>query len=244
MKKLTLLLFAGLMLGAVSCQKELTTSDIIKNLTIAPGTVDADGSSTVTVTVELTDKAAADKRNIVFTATGGSWAGGKDGKVTVPATYTNGKIVAKATLAAPSFAAEITITAAAEATSINGDYQLTSALKATTVVPAKIHIEPTSLGIGANYASEDTLSAKISGVKGNNASKGVKVVFEDMLNSNSPAGGHFRQLQTSSDNNSKVSAIYGAPALPSGTAIILKVTVLDSTGNKTAITDQAILTIK
>lgn len=225
----------------VGCEKEVKTADIIPLLTASPTTVDADGSSQITVTAVMTDQAAADKRYVVFTATAGSWVGGANGKVTVPAAYQSGQIVAVATLTAPASETKITITAAAQATSINGDYQQTVTVQANNVPPAKIHLEPSALGIAANYAAEDTLTAKISGAKGGNASKGVKVLFEDNIGA---AGGHFRELQTTSDGTSKVSAIYGAPALPSGTPVILTVTVLDASGAKTNISDVVTLTIK
>ncbi|MDN3583964.1 hypothetical protein [Mucilaginibacter flavus] len=237
-KHLTILCLLVLCAG---CEKEVKTADIIPSLSVSPTSIDADGSSQVTVTAVMTDQAAADKRNVVFTTTAGSWAGGANGKVTIPAVYQNGQIVAVATLTAPSSETKITITAAAQATSINGDYQQTATVQANNVAPAKIHLEPSSLGIAANYAAEDTLTAKISGAKGGNASKGVKVLFEDNLG---VTGGHFRQLQTTSDGTSKVSAIYGVPTLSSGTPVLLTVTVLDASGAKTNISDVVTLTIK
>jgi hypothetical protein len=214
-----------ILLAMLGCQKELKTENIISDLQVTPSTVDADGSSVVNVSVKLTDKAAADKRNVVFTATSGTWSGGANGKVTVAATFSDGHIVAKAKLTAPSSAGKITITAASESLSLNGDYNLSAAVTASKVAPFAIHLEPSSFGIGSNYTGEDTLRATITGKDGNNASKGVSVIFE-ALNGANPAGGAFRAIQAVSGATSTVSAIYGAPALPIGTAIKIKVTIL------------------
>lgn len=223
------------------CQKDLKTKDIISDLKVNPTSIDADGSSVISVSVRLTDRAATDKRNVVFTATAGSWVGGKDGKITVPATYMSGQIIAEAKLTAPSGPGSITISAVSEALTLNGDYNLTTSVTANKVEPAAIKLEASGFGIGSNYISEDTLVAKITGKNGNNASKGVNVLFED-FNGPLPAGGRFRAVQSISGADSKVSVIYGAPGLPIGTPITIKVTILDKNG-KTPISDATTLTI-
>jgi len=226
----------------ISCQKDLKTKDIISDLKVTPNVVDADGSSLVSVSVVLNDRAATDKRNVVFTTTGGNWIDGKNGKITVTATYQDGEILAKANLTAPASAGIITITAASESTTLNGDYNLSATVTANKVEPTVIKLEPSSFGIGANFTTEDTLVAKITGLNNNNASKGVTVLFED-LNGNNPAGGRFRAVQATSGAGSTVSAIYGAPALSIGTPITIRVTVLDKNSVKTTISDATTLTI-
>jgi hypothetical protein len=226
----------------LSCQKDLKTEHIITDLKASPASVEADGASKITVTVVLTDRAAEGKRNIVFNTTGGSWVDGKDGKVTVAGKYLDGKIIAEAKLVAPNSEQEIEITASSESLTLNGDFNLKTTVKATHVPPFKIKVEPTALGIGSNYSTEDTVSAKISGINNGNASRGVKVLFEDLIGSN-PAGGRFRAVQTVSGASSIVSAIYGAPNAPIGTAITIRATVLDKNDSKTTISDSIVLTI-
>lgn len=226
-----------------SCTKELNTSDIITNLTASQSTIDADGSSIVTFSVELNDRAASDRRTIIFSTDGGEWIDGKNGKVSITADYSQGRLLALAKLKAPSTPGTINISAKSSILTINGDFNLITAINAIKVEPKKIFLEPSSFGIGSNFISQDTIVGKITGDNNKNASKGVNVLFEDLLSNGSPALGRFKQLLTSSNSNSIVSAIYSANQLPIGTTISIKATILDEKGAKTNISHTLYLNI-
>lgn len=225
------------------CQKEVKTADIISNLTINPTSINADGTSSVAISVRLNDNAAVDKRNIIFTATSGTWIGAKGDTLNVPATYSDKKIVAKAILTSPASPGVITVTASSQALTKSGNFMLSGTIQANKVDPAAIKLEPSSLGIGSNAISEVTLTGTITGQSGGNASQGVKVILEDFLTSSRPAGGHFRAAQLTSNSSSQISAVYAAGNLPLGSNINIIATILDDQGNKTGMISTSTLTI-
>jgi hypothetical protein len=237
-KILIILLFV-----ACGCQKDLQTTEIVSELTVTPGNIDADGTSTITVSARINDKAANDKRNVVFTKTSGTWVGAKGDTLIMPAVYGDKQIVAKAILIAPSKPGLITVTAFSQALTISGDYAQTKIIQANKVEAASIILEPSALGVGSNATSEVTLTGKITGSSGVNASQGVTVVLEDYLSSGLPAGGHFRAEQLKSNSGSQISAVYSAGNLPIGTNIIIVGTIVDEHGKKTTMSSSTTLTV-
>lgn len=227
----------------ISCQKDIKTSDVISGLTLSSHSIDADGTTTVDLSVVLNKDAGASKLNVIFSASSGTLTGGTDGKVTAKADYVNQQLVAKASLTAPMSPGKIIITAAPQATSPNGDYILKDSLVANPVFPATLQLTASSFGIGSNFTSIDTLTGSLRSAQHKKVSTGAKVLFEDFLSNGTKATGRFRSNMPSSDGDSKVIALYSAPQLPIGTNIKLAATYLTSDGNKTTITDTVVLTI-
>jgi hypothetical protein len=212
--------------GLAGCGKKVTTENVLSDLVLSTHVIDADGSSSVTVTVTLYSKASADKRNIVFSTTGGAFTGGANGKVTVAADYKGEKLIATTTLKGPMAAGKIVITATPETTSPNGDYQLKDSIIANQVDPATIKLETSSFGIGANYINTDTLIGTLKSAQNKKVSLNAKVTFTDYIASNPALHGGFRAMQNSSDANSQVMVLYSAPAqLSIGTEILIKATI-------------------
>lgn len=238
MKKLIILLVFTTFAG---CGKNIDTDDVIEDLSVTSTTVDANGS-TIGVSATINSRASSDKRNVIFTATGGDLTGNTNGKLTVPAVLQNGKLIATATWKAPMKEGDVTITAAAEALSPNGDYSKSVVVSAKAVAASSIHLETSSYGIAANFMNTDTLVASLKNQNNGRVST-TNVVFEDIFHSGASAGGRFRGLQTASDGNSQVKALYSARDLPIGQDILIEVSILDAAGNKTNKRDTVILTI-
>jgi hypothetical protein len=237
------LLIVTMSLVLTCCVKDVKPKDVLKKLELSSHTLDADGASTVNISVTLSGKSSDNRRNIVITNTGGELIGGKDGKLTVPAIYSEGHLVAQATLKAPMDPGKIIITAATETLSPNEDFSIKDSIDAIKVLPAAIKLQPSSFGISSNFQSEDTLIASIKSDKNRNASKGVKVLFEDFVSPAVSASGRYRNSQTTSNSLSQVTTYYSIPSYPLGTNIGIRATVLDDNGNKTNIKDSIVLTV-
>lgn len=232
-----------LLLVLLACGKDTPQSRVLTNLVVKPSEIDADGSSSVTISVMMDRRASADRRDVVFTASGGTLAGGADGKLTVKADYVDGQLVAKAILKAPMSPGTVMVTAAPVTTVPGGSYLLKDSVKALQVLPKYIALQSTSMGIGSNYTFPDTITVSFSSEKNKKVSTGAKVDFEAWLAGGRPAGGRFVMLNESSDGNSQVKAAYGAPLLPLGTDIFLVAVLLDSNGGRTGTRDTVIVTV-
>jgi len=222
MKRIIVVVLAALLFG--SCGKSVSTSDVLTDLVLSTHSIDGDGSSSVTVTVTLNNKASADRRNVVFTTTGGSFSGGANGKITVPATYVGQKLVAAVTLNGPMSAGMLTITAAPETLSLNGDYQLKDSVKVNQVDPATIKLESSSLGIASNFLNTDTIIGTLRSAGNKKVSLKAKVTFTATANGNNVANG-FRLMQNSSDGNSLVMVLFSAPQLNIGDQVLIRATI-------------------
>jgi len=223
---------------AYACGKHVQVSSVIWGLSATPAQFDADGSATATITVQIDANASADKRNVVFTSTGGSFTGGQDNKVTVAATFVDKKLVASATLKAPSSPQSITITATPETNTELGDFKQTIVVEAVKVSASTIKLEPSSFGIGKNFSTTDTLVGTLKSAAGKKVSAGAEVSIQDYLDlaCTMPADGRFRQQRLSSDGTSQVRTLYSAPNLPEGTNIYIKASIKDSPGKTDIIT--------
>lgn len=225
-----------------ACSKSINADDVIQQLDADPTTVDANGAS-VKLTAVINPKASDDRKNVIFTTTGGSLVNAAaDGTLNIKADFVDGKLTATATLKAPFSEGTFKVTAAPATTSPNGDYSKSVTITASAVLPTSIDIQPSSFGIGSNFTSEDTLVATLK--NGNKkVSQGAKVVFDDNFENGAPVHGQFRQQQLSSNASSQVSAIYSAPALAIGTQIFLTASIVDPVSGEKKYPQTIVITI-
>jgi hypothetical protein len=227
---------------SIGACKDVKDSDVFNNLTLNPESISADGQSPIQVSLDIKDVASADRRNFVFSTTSGKFSVSGTSKYTTKAEYEEGVLKAKAVLLAPSSPGSFTVTAQPEFDSPVRDFTLHKVGQADKSVAEIIKLETSSLGIAANFGSEVLITGVVKNKNDRNASKGVSIVFEDLLNGQS-AGGRFRNLKTVTEDSSKVSAYYAAPNLLLGTTIDIYCTILDDNKIKTTYSDKVSITV-
>lgn len=237
-KLLGFVLFLAFLAG---CKKSVSINEVLTDFTVDKTEIIADGNTAVTLTVKLNSEANADRRNIIFTTSNGSFGNGA--KKTVKAEYIDGVLMAKTSFKVSTKPGEITVSVKPEFDSPYDEYRLEKKITANLSIAQSIKLEPSSFGMATNFASEINLIGYLKNTNGGFVSSGYKVLFEDQLQSGGAANGRFRKVISSTTDSSKVSAIYAAPALPIGTNIRIRCTVLDDAGNPTNISDNIILTI-
>jgi len=239
MRYLTVFLLAVITL--TNCKK-IPVDQVFKNLKFSKSEIFADGQSTVSISVELSDKSSDDRRNIVFSASSGVFtANGKD-TYSSKAEFENGILVAKATLRVSTKPGTIVVSVKPEFNSPVNGFILSDSIPAKTSVPFSIKLETSSFGIASNHLTEVFITGNLKNASGKFVSEGYNVLFEDVVLS-VPANGQFRNLQTTTTDSALVSGYYSAFAHPIGTQIKIRGTLLDENGHKTAIADSVLLTV-
>lgn len=226
----------------ICCTKDAEVNDVLQNLKLNQSEVFADGQSTISISVELSNKSSTDRRNVIFSASGGVFTGSGSNKHTVKAEYENGILTAKTTLRVSTQPGTIKISVQPEFDSPIKEFILTDSAIAKVSQPFSIKLEPSSLGIASNSLTEVQLTGNLKNSSGKFVSKGSMVLFEDFV-TGGPANGNFRSIQNMTTDSSKVSATYGAGTYPIGTLIKIRATVLDGSGLATNIKDSILLTI-
>jgi hypothetical protein len=233
-----------LLIVLAACGKErATVAEVFYPIVLGDSTIAADGQSTVSVSVRLSDEAAADRKTVVFSTTGGSFTVSGNSKQTVKAEFENGQVIARAVLRAPFRPGVIDISVQPEFDSPVQEYVVKASVTALRSLPASIKLEPSALGIASNFTGEVRLVGSVKNSAGKNVSSDVEVVFDNELQNGAPANGRFREARMVTGDSSKVSAWYGASLLPIGTTIKIRATVLDADKNRTAISDSTFITI-
>jgi hypothetical protein len=231
-----------IILVIASCKKDVKISDALNNFKLSEREILADGHSTVSVSVELSDKSSTDRRNVVFSTSSGVFTSSGNNKYTAKAEYENGILVAKSTLKSPTQPGVIKITVQPEFDSPVKEFFLTDSIVAKQSIPASIKLEPSSFGIAANFVNEIFLTATLKNSNGKFVSKRYNVLFEDFV-LNSLAIGRFRALSGATTDSSKVTGFYSSSNYPLTTQIKLKGTILDANGLRTSISDSIIISI-
>jgi hypothetical protein len=199
---------AILFLLLVNCRKsKVETSDVLKNYSISSRSVVADGSSTITLIVELGNNSDADKRNVLFTASSGSFIGGKDSTVSIKAIFIDNVLTAKAYFVAPLQPGKINLSIQPDLNTYS-NIRITDVIEATKSVPEKIKLNVNSFAVRYGFLSEDTLTVKLSNDSGGKVSTGAKIMFDDTFLDNSAVHGRFRQTSATSNSSSQASSIY------------------------------------
>jgi len=222
-------------------RSHLGPNDVLFGLTFSSKSVAGDGTP-ITISVNLNGNADSTRRNILFSASDGSFINGKDSSISQKAVFVDQQLVAKVSYRPPLHPGIIYFTVRPDLNSYT-DVSLTDSITVLSSAPAKIKVSSTSFSVRYGFLSEDTLTAKLSNADGGGVSMGTNVVFEDYYPSGDSAYGRYRQRLTSSNANSQVSTIYSPGfGVQVGRDIYLKVTVLDGT-TKTAIKDSVLITV-
>lgn len=193
----------------VSCRKvALSDNEVIQSMKLAPATIDADGTSQAEAIVKINSATDASKRKVIFEASAGTFAATSTKTVTVEAVYEAGELVARAKLKAPMSPGFVTVTAKPETRSAYNDIIIKDSIEAILSSPFSISVSASAFGVQTGYVGEVIVTGTLKNSKGKNVSTGVKVAFTDVYLNGVPVGGRFRQVQNSSDENSKVSVYY------------------------------------
>jgi hypothetical protein len=241
MKKQIQLMF--FMIALCACDEDVEVADVLFNLKISDTQIVADGQSTVRISVNIPDRSTPDRRNVIFTTTAGVFTSSSAGKYTAKTEFLDGVLTATATLRAPTSPGKIAVSVQPEFDSPIKEFIVADTIEAVRSNPSTILLETSSFGISPNFLTEVKLTGLLKNSKGNNVSKNVKVLFEDILLDGRAANGRHRELQSLSNDTSYVSSYYSVPAYPIGTTVKIRATVLDDIGIKTLIKDSLIVTV-
>ncbi len=148
-----------------------------------------------------------------------------------PVTLSNGDIVSELILTSTTINSDHTLI-------INvNEYRKSFNIRSIKSIPSSVKLESSASSVGEDFSSEIKLEATLASELGRSVSNGTKVTFSDFYKNGDKVNGVFREVQSSSNNESKTSAFY-SPGLVDGNQYIdLKVEVLDSLGNPTGISD-------
>ncbi|MGB4772806.1 MAG: hypothetical protein WBP58_15180 [Chitinophagaceae bacterium] len=230
-------------LSLMSCEKIPQIGDVIQNFQASESEILADGETFVTITCSLNQNSSPDRRMVTFKVDRGSFVETGNKTVTTECKFEGGSLIGKALLRSPFSSGIITISVEPANNNSANDLSQKIEITASSSVPSTLKIEPSSYGIKPNFLSEALLTGTLKNVKSKNVSNGYSVVFEDILLNGENANGKFRNSQFTTNDSSKVSSFYSAPAYPLGTQIKIIGTVLDSLGQKSKIKDSIVLTI-
>jgi hypothetical protein len=241
MKKILFIFAVSLV---IACKKQtVSTEEVIHSLDLSPAAIDADGSSLVNVSVRINKDAELSKRKVVFETSAGTFTTNNTKTVTIDALYEGGELFAKAVIKGPISPGTIEVTARPENRNPYNDFIIKKSVDAVPSLPASVTVASSAFGVQTGYVSEVLITGTLRNQKNKNVSTGVKVRFDDIYQNGTPVGGRFRQIQSSSDENSKVSAYYSPGLLAPGTDLLVRVTVLDAAGNPTPMNSAVVITV-
>jgi hypothetical protein len=235
------LTFIAMLLVLISCSKDVTTEDVLTNLTVSAATIPADASSSVKLSVTLPNDSSTDRRSVIYTCTSGTFENGAK-TYTAKAAFENGVLVAKAVLKSTTKPETIEVSASPEFDSPIGDFMLGTSIVTLPSVPATIQLSPSALGLASNHLNEVKLTALLRNTDNKFVSQGYTVKFTDEMLNGDPASGGFREQYLTTTDSAKVSAYYSAAIHPIGTQIKIRCILLDN-GVETPLQQATILTI-
>jgi len=229
-------------LSFFSCNKS-KLGDVISDLQFSTRSVVADGASKITISVVLNGNADSAKRNILFSASNGSFLNGNDSSISEKAVFVNSQLIAKVTYQPPLKAQTVYFVVQPNQSSAS-NVSLRDSLVIGPSLPAKIALTKSSFAVGYGFTSEDTMTAKLTNSAGNPVSLGTKVTFKNYYPGGAAFIGSYRMTDSISNASSEVSTIYSPGfVVPVGSDFYFKVTVLDSSGNPTKIADSTLITV-
>lgn len=227
----------------LSCNKKdyiTPTGDLLYNLQISTHSGLADGSTPISVSVNINKLADPSRRNVLFAISTGNFTNGQNSILVVPADLNGDSLTARASFTSPSNPGKIIIRVMPNIADSN-KYELKDSVIFSASLPSKISLQTSSYGLRYNFQSEDTIIASVKNSQGQGVSNGIKVLFEDSLVSGPAALGKYRPSNIISTGSSRASTIYSNGTQPAGVFILIRGTVLDDLGQKTNMTDYLIL---
>jgi hypothetical protein len=238
---LIFLLSLPLLLSNCSKKNDASINNVIFNLTFDKSTAVADGTTIINVSCQLDTDATADRRNIKFTTSAGTFINSPKDTTSLSqlATFVNHQLIATVKLQVPQTAATITVTAQPDISQqINNNYVLTKTITISPSVPATLVLNSSLPAIGSGYGSESAITGTLTNSAGGKVSLGNTVTFQDFING-TPANGTFRSSVDTTSAASQVSTNYSIGSATSGS----KIAIIGSVKN-TTIKDTIYLIVK
>lgn len=228
-----------LLLCCSSCYKEdkVVVSDVIKEFTISPSALPADGLSKAQIMVILPDDVLDTKRSVVFTTTKGLFDIEAKNSVTVVAvdTMLNGRqqVVAIASLVAANEEGKALVTAKVQNFAVGGEVTFSRSY------PNTISLNVDKLSVKGDAEIMVTTQLKRNTGRGK-PSPGQEITLEAVDSSGNRIG-NFRNLALVTDQDSKCVNYFSVPATSYYGPIVLRTTVRDS--NQQVLTGTAFVNI-
>jgi hypothetical protein len=219
MKHTLFILFSVLTLGSCKWEK-VPLEKVISKVTVSRDTIDADGTSIVTVRAFINPDADADKRTVNFSTTGGEFVDGKDGKIAKVAVFEGEELVATVELRAPVNEMTIVVSAEMAHSEIRDDYIQRDTIEARNSLAENIVLSSEMFSVPSSYDGSVLIMGTLTNSSGGNVSAGTEVEFWDEDRPNHPVNGSFKPGRTvKSGGDSKVTIHYSPGFLTENTAI-------------------------
>src|SRR5258708_25709636 len=177
MKKVLLLS----LLILTGCPKDAEVGDAIHDMKLSTTNIQADGQSTIDVSVVLSADASADRRNVIFKCTRGMFTTASKTEETVKALYIEGVLTAKNTWKTSLSPGDVTITVEPEFNSSTRDFRLSATITVTRSEAQTVTVDPSSFKVAPDLGSEVTITAKYVNANGASVSRGTKILSVDQL---------------------------------------------------------------
>lgn len=215
----------------------------IESIKLSPKSVEADNSSLVNMEIRINKDADISKRKLLLETSAGTFLGTGLKTATIDAVFEGGELIGRAKLKAPSSPGTMLVTVKPESRYRYNDFIVVDSVQALPSVVSSISVAASAFGVQTGFVGEVLITGTLKNSNGKNVSSGAKVAFSDFYLNGGPVSGRFRQMQTNSDENSKVTAYYSPGLIPPGTSINVRITVLDASGNPTLISNSVLLTV-
>lgn len=225
----------------VSCDNDVSPKDVLQIKTTKTE-LRADGSSTAKISGYIPIAALPDKRTVTFKVSSGtledSLANAQVKKISLKAEKQEGDFW----VASTDYTAGVDVGKSVIYASIEGVVDsVTISLMPAAATGIKLTAD--AFAVPVNFLGEINLTAILTSSSGK-VSKGQKVRFVDTYENGTPLGGSFRNVQSTSDDNSQVRATYSPGVVPPNVYMFIKAIVLDEQGGDTNITSEAKIYLK
>lgn len=226
-----------------SCKKEgVDAKDMIPALWLSNDTVDADGSTTITITAKVIPDSDPGRRTVIFKTSNGDFVGGKDGTLSKKAELDGDSLVARVQIKAPSKAGTIFISAKMDLPNEVKEYWIRDSIKAINSAGDSIKLTASAFGVMINFGSEVIITGTIfNKTKKRTASNGISVQLTDYYDDNGVVDGRFREKQIASNGISQISTNYSPGFVPVGKKIWIRATILNPDGSPTPYKDSVFI---
>lgn len=236
MRKVNFYLLVFACIISFSCKKDVTAKDYIKDVIITPTNVKADGATIIVIKAILNND--LDKRSVQFESDKGIFQDSdKPNMIKITAEKVKDTLVAVARLKVPATPGQITISVQPDITDLEGKFVVERTITTTVSEAISIDISANSFSVHNNFDGEIDITGVLKNFEGKGVSKGVKVELKDYDLSFNPLLGVFRNSSLSTNEDSKVSAIYTPGLVAANQYIYLIGTILNADGSKSNYSD-------
>lgn len=222
-----------------ACEQEVSFSDLSEPLELSKDTLTANGSDAFEGFVRFNRNADISKLIAKVKAVNLTLSGSENGELKLtPVRKPNGNIEA-------SFTGTSTTLHTPGKISLNiNEFEEDYDIYINSSIVSSINTLVSAPSLLPNFSEELTVTGKLVNENGKKVSNGVSVLFEDLLLNGNSANGNFRAINSNSNSESEVSAIYSAGNIEADQFVLLKITVLDESGTITSIASQQSIYIR